>query len=824
MFLPRKFKNLLRLLAGFIACLVCLWIGSLFSIQASDYAIAVKAPFNQVGYYPIPQTVDPSSYRPTGQWVGRLILPSETEVSSSSQPDKDWVWLEVYQAPTTSASLIGQKVRLTWGQDSEKLDFIRLVTVDVNFSEAANKSEKAGNLVPTRLNGRKQVGPLQSLAGARPLDDVLVSFEQASVTDPNTVRLAQIPVLVPAPFYGLVKIIEVAPSPTPLPQACPNDKPCHSEYFRVRHYNLDSGGFDGAEEIIRIPQQPQLGNGRFNSTPRHIIESPVGAAGWYIYGAQNQEGMFTVRSLKPRSLFQLKPDEVILGKEAGLGYIQNDNWRNTPQRKGTAQQVLVDPRAKSPEQAIIHWKEGDYGLLMHLFGGIGGEKGESVMAGTVTGHFSYGLATVKTEPLTNEPEFDIKYYQVYAHNGQGILSGSHTWANYMGSLQRGWVATRPVADVILKLGVFNNNFVFGETTLSPIRELLKQLQVMTARYRTGDGTGNSSVTPATSCVQDSSQALYIALEELKRQIRENPTALAWMQEHPNDPQTQQFEKLVSLTKALNNSLSPQGVVREDWKQNAESLASVTHRHQLPFIKENTLSSGLLSWRSMLPRTGFDTVSKIFLDHDAQLWFLRTNQLGGWDSTIEPVAPTPLFGETPIISPVLRRILAATLSFPRLGDWLIALAVLVVYGVIALTLGFRNGFFRWQMPNQKRLGWKLLWLLFSPALIEELIFRVIFLPYPSHDTLPNYWFLWALVGLILFILYHPLNALIFYRKAKPVFRRPIFLWLCGLLGLACTIAYFLTGSLWVIVLIHWSVVAVWLFGLGGEQRLSLQNTA
>ena len=822
MFLPRKFKNLWRLLIGFIACLACLWIGSLFSIQASDYAATVNAPFNQVDYYPISQMVNPSSYLPTGQWVGRLILPSEAELSSGSQPKRDWVWLEVYQAPTTSGILIGQKVRLTWDQDPERLDFIRLVTVDVNFSEAAKKSEKAGNVVPTRLNGRKQVGPLQSLAGARPLDDVLVSFDHASVTNPKTVWLAQIPVLVPAPFYGLVKIIKVESSPTPLPQACPKEKPCSSEYFRVRHYDLDSGGFDGAEEIIRIPQQPQLGNGRFNSTPRQIIESPVGAAGWYIYGAKNQEGLFTVRALKPRSLFQLRPNQVVLGKEAGLDYIQHRNWGNTLERKGTAQRVLVDPKATSTQQAIADWKEGDYGLLMHLFGGIGGKKGESFMAGTVTGHFSYGLATVKKEPLTNEPEFDIKYYQVYAHNGQGILSGSHTWANYMGNLQRGWVATRPVADVILKLEMLNDDFVFGETTLSPIRELLKQLQVMTARYRTGDGTGDSSVTPATSCVQDSSQALYIALEELKRKARENPKALVLMKQHPNDPETQQFEKLVSLAKALNNSLSPQGVVREDWKHNAESLASVTQPYQLPFIKDNTLSSGLLSWRSMLPRTGFDTVSKIFLDHDAQLWFLRTNQLGGWDATIEPVAPTPLFGETPIISPVLRRILAATLKFPRLEDWLIALAALVIYGAIALTLGLRNGFFRLQIPNQQRLGWKLLWLFFSPALIEELVFRVIFLPYPSHDILPNDWLLWALVGLILFILYHPFNALIFYRKAKPVFRRPIFLWLCGLLGLACTIAYFLTGSLWVIVLIHWSVVVVWLFGLGGEQCLSLQN--
>ena len=815
---PRKNRNFFRLLVGVAICLACLWIGMLFPIQASDYATTVKAPFNQVNYYPISQTLDSSSYLPTGQWVGRLILPTEEEVASSALTDQDWVWLEVHQAPKTSAPLIGQRVRLTWDQDSKTLDFIRLVTVDVNFSDAAKKSEKAGNLVPTRLNGRKQVGPLQSLAGARPLDDVLISFEQANVGEAQTLRLMQMPVLVPAPFYGLVKILKTELSPTPLPQACPGEESCGSEYFRVRHYNLDSGRFDGAEEIIRIPQQPQLGNGRFNSTPQHIFESPVGAAGWYIYGAKNPQDIFTVRALRPRSLFQLTPDQVILGKGAGIDYIQQGNWQNTPERKGTVQRVLVAPKETSTQQAIADWKEGDSGILMHLFGGIGGENGESFMAGTVTGHFSYGLATVRREPLTNQLEFDIIYHQVYAHNGQGILSGTHTWANYMGDLQRGWVATRPVADVIMKLDVPHDDFVFGETILSPFQELLTQLQVMTARYRTGDGTGNSSVTPATSCVQDSNQALYIALEELKRKAKDNPKALAWIKKHPDAPQTQQFEQLVSLAKALNDSLSPQGVVRADWKQNAESLASVTQRHQLPFITKNTLTSGLLSWRSMIPRSGFDTISTIFLNHDAQLWFLRTNQLGGWDPTIEPVAPTLLFGETPIISPVLRRILAATLTVPRLGDWFIALVILAGYGAIALPMGLKNGFLQWQKPNKKRLGWKALWLLFSPALLEELVFRVIFLPYPSRDILPNDWFLWAILGLILFTLYHPLNALTFYRKAKPVFRRPIFLWLCSLLGLACTAAYFFTGSLWVIVLIHWLVVMVWLFGLGGEQRL------
>ncbi len=81
-----------------------------------------------------------------------------------------------------------------------------------------------------------------------------------------------------------------------------------------------------------------------------------------------------------------------------------------------------------------------------------------------------------------------------------------------------------------------------------------------------------------------------------------------------------------------------------------------------------------------------------------------------------------------------------------------------------------------------------------------------------------WILWAVLGLGIFVAYHPLNAVTFYRQGNPNFFNPIFLSLTEFLGLACTIAYFFTGSLWIVTLLHWLVVVVWLFGLGGEQKL------
>uniref|UniRef100_A0ACD5GS86 Uncharacterized protein n=1 Tax=Desertifilum tharense IPPAS B-1220 TaxID=1781255 RepID=A0ACD5GS86_9CYAN len=51
--------------------------------------------------------------------------------------------------------------------------------------------------------------------------------------------------------------------------------------------------------------------------------------------------------------------------------------------------------------------------------------------------------------------------------------------------------------------------------------------------------------------------------------------------------------------------------------------------------------GLMSWRSLFPRKASETVHKEFLYQGALIWVLRTNQVGGYDPDIEPLAPTPI---------------------------------------------------------------------------------------------------------------------------------------------------------------------------------------
>jgi predicted Abi (CAAX) family protease len=47
-------------------------------------------------------------------------------------------------------------------------------------------------------------------------------------------------------------------------------------------------------------------------------------------------------------------------------------------------------------------------------------------------------------------------------------------------------------------------------------------------------------------------------------------------------------------------------------------------------------------------------------------------------------------------------------------------------------------------------------------------------------------------------------------------------LAALLGVTCSVTYYLTSSLLLITLIHWVVVVIWLRQLGGLARLSRRS--
>ncbi|WP_088891719.1 CAAX protease [Leptolyngbya ohadii] len=651
--------------------------------QLSHYQRYKRAPFNSPAFYPLgaernsevtEQSLDPNRYQPIGDWMGRLILPQHWE-----RHQVRGVWFEVYHAPPEYRSLIGQRLKLRWSTDPEVQQFVKKVTRDVHFSPNAEFTSEYGGLVhPDRLNHWQQVNPLESLAGSHPVDDVVVMLEDVGVdgwmggrvgewesgsvggaesdrgshetgsnhsstdqtsssphpsthppihssTPQPTLYTRTEPIQITGRFYALVQFVQPIAG---------------TDCFQVVHFNRASRQFDGETEIVRLPSVIADENGCFPSTTQGIEQSYLNETGWYIFGAQDRTGMFVVQSVAPRSLLRLQPDRVLFGRKRAYQYIHREAWAEIKSQKGKISSVLLDASEGmgdgTLQAAIDRWKLGDRALLLHSYGGIGGKKREPAAASPIFfGHFAYGMAEVVHDPLADELRFDIRYHQVYTHNTDGLIAGTLHWSRYLGDRQFGWVGARPVCDILIKLEAFTGRFEYKGTKPSPLDTMLRQLQVMTARYRIGDGTGGTYVGPANNCAQDSNQALFASIRAIQYAVQMNPDIIqAWLETHPE--QADRYDQLIRLGKALQRQLQPFGDARSDWKRGEFNLGCTLEDSPL-----RNLWMGLTSWRTLLPRLASDAIVRVFLREGASVWVLRTNQIGGNDPDIEPIAPMTL---------------------------------------------------------------------------------------------------------------------------------------------------------------------------------------
>ncbi len=612
--------------------------------QLGNYYQFQAAPFNHHSYYRVQQTLPTPWYRPVAPWLGRLVLPDPHQ-------RLDGVWLELLHTPPDYQAWRGQRVHLCWQGDPDLKKRIQAITRDLHFSAEAEASHREGLILPTRLNHWRLVTPLESLAGARPMDDVIVKLpdpvtveslphsptiqnsklkisppealrEQNSTSPTPTLTIAHEPIQISGLYYALVQFLG------PVDEAL--------ERYRVVHYNPATQQFDGLAETVRLPTVVSDDNGVPPFTNAELERSPQNLSGWYIHGTQATDGEFVVQALQPRCLFQLQPDRTLTSARQGRQYLRRESWADLTAKKGLATSVLIDPKAPSEQAAIARWQEGDEALLVHVYGGIGGEMREPDAKGPVYfGHFAYGIATVVREPLTDELQFEICYHQVYTHNRRGLIAGSLDWSLYMGDRQWGFMGTRPVSDILIKLPAYTERFSFNGYRWSALDDLRIELELMTARYRTGDGTGVTYVGPANNCAQDSNQAMYAGAMHLEAAIKAHRATLkAWEANNPS--QAQQFQQLIRLRRAIQQELLPFGSARADWADEQESLGSNLSDYPL-----KTLGRGLLSWRTMLPRKASDTITLLCLHHGAALWVLRANQIGGHNPAIEPLAPFTL---------------------------------------------------------------------------------------------------------------------------------------------------------------------------------------
>jgi hypothetical protein len=563
--------------------------------------------------------------QPRPHWIGRLILPAAGERDGS-------VGFEVLQAPPGWSHCRGQIAALRWRDPA-----LEQVTMDVCVSDEARDSVRAGNLHPLRLDGWAQVSPLESLAGARPHDDVLVRLD-----GPVTVLEAEVPTAEKNPPAGLRLEVTAEPLQTAgLARALVRFlRPLEGDAWEALAFDPARGDFTGPPLRLRLPEPVANQEGILPATAEGLADSDLNREGWLVSGVPDGEGSFVVQALLPRRLRRLPPQRVIAHPRAAWRYVRRQAWADSS--PGAASSVLVSRRASDGEALLAEWREGDRLLVLHVFGGIGGEQREQALRGGLcTGHFAYGFARVLREPLAGgELAVAVDYRQVYAHNPDGIVAGAQDRWRYLAERQWGWLGCRPVADILVRFPPFTGTYTLGTPgdgqERCPLDTFGRQLTAMMARYRIGDGSGATFVGPAHNCGQDSNLALFAAIRDLEAEIRgADPKRLQrWRKRQPQ--QAGRLAPLLELERILRARLLPIPPLRNDWKRGSVRLGSSLDEQPL-----RDLLQGLGSWRCLLPRLACETVLKVFLDLGASALVLRANQVGGRNPRIAPVAPLTL---------------------------------------------------------------------------------------------------------------------------------------------------------------------------------------
>jgi predicted Abi (CAAX) family protease len=164
----------------------------------------------------------------------------------------------------------------------------------------------------------------------------------------------------------------------------------------------------------------------------------------------------------------------------------------------------------------------------------------------------------------------------------------------------------------------------------------------------------------------------------------------------------------------------------------------------------------------------------------------------------------------------RRLLASFATLPDGAGWRFTALVGLPTLLAMAGIGLGTGLYQPGAGNLAALPLTLLTVLFVPAIGEEAVFRG-FLPARAETANPT---LPLALSTLIYVLWHPLEGFTFLPGARDLFARPDFLLVTALLGLACGLTRWRTGSIWPAVLLHWAVVVVWKTWLGGPSLDSL----
>ena len=147
--------------------------------------------------------------------------------------------------------------------------------------------------------------------------------------------------------------------------------------------------------------------------------------------------------------------------------------------------------------------------------------------------------------------------------------------------------------------------------------------------------------------------------------------------------------------------------------------------------------------------------------------------------------------------------------------LLSTSLFILFAVIALAIGFSTGLLELVSLESELIYILPLALFVFPSLFEEVVFRGLLIP---NDTLLkgyNIILKRSVMSSVIFVIWHPLNALTINPGAKSFFLDPWFLLIVFVLGMVCSLGYIFSRSLWVPVIMHWITVLIWVLFLGGR---------
>lgn len=154
----------------------------------------------------------------------------------------------------------------------------------------------------------------------------------------------------------------------------------------------------------------------------------------------------------------------------------------------------------------------------------------------------------------------------------------------------------------------------------------------------------------------------------------------------------------------------------------------------------------------------------------------------------------------------------------LNQIVFSLSILVIYGILAFTIGFIGNIFKFKTLEGSLVYILPVTLFVFPSLLEETFFRGCLIPRSFFSKSIAHKTFIVSISSLLFVLWHPFNATFFNQGAQGIFYNIYFLIIVFILGLACGISYIISQSLWTPIIIHWLTVLVWVMFLGGRNLI------